>query len=205
MLRLILSQEDDIHLWKQTEDKYATKFSTKKTWEQVRSHHQTCSWSNGVWFSHSTPKYAFLLLVVLRDRLQTADRMQHWNIAINTTCVLCNEEQESCCHLFFCCCFSGQIWRKLIGGLMQDDFTTDWNALKVLQSNPKLNPTKTFIFWYALQATMHTVWRERNARRHAEQPKDIGCLVRFVDKTMKLRLLSVKGKGQQYLDEALIT
>ncbi|KAF3500257.1 hypothetical protein F2Q69_00044046 [Brassica cretica] len=132
---------------------------------------------------------------VMRDRLQTTDRMQHWNIAINTTCVLCNEEQKSVCHLFFGCWFSGQIWRKLIEGLMQDDFITDWNVLKVLQSNLRLNPTKTFIFRYALQATMHTVWTERNARRHGEQPKDIGCLVRFVDKTMRLRLLLVKGMG----------
>nr|VDD27057.1 unnamed protein product [Brassica oleracea] len=46
---------------------------------------------------------------------------------------------------------------------------------------------------------MHTVWRERNVRRHGEQPKDIGCLVRFVDKTMRLRLLSVKGRGSSTL------
>ncbi|KAF8102150.1 hypothetical protein N665_0201s0433 [Sinapis alba] len=131
--------------------------------------------------------------------------MQQWNIVINTTCVLCNEEQESCGHLFFGCRFSGQIWRKLIGGLMQDDFTTDWNTLKMFLSNPRLTPTKTFIFRYAMQATMHTMWRERNARRHGEQPKDVSCLVRFVDKTMRLRLLSVKGKEHQYLDEGLMT
>lgn len=75
----------------------------------------------------------------------------------------------------------------------------------MLLSNPRLTPTKTCIFRYALQATMHTIWRERNARRHGEHPKDISCLVRFVDKTMKLRLLSLEGKGQQYLDEGLIT
>lgn len=88
---------------------------------------------------------------------------------------------------------------------MLENFTTDWNALKVLMSNPGLPPTKTFIFRYALQATMHTIWRERNARRHGEQPKDINCLVMFLDRTMRLRLLSLKGRGQQYLDEGLIT
>lgn len=157
-----------------------------------------------VWFPLATPKYAFFLWVIMRDKLQTADKMQHWNIVVNATCVLCNEEEESCIHLFFGCRFSGQIWKKLIGGLMQENFTTYWNVLKELLSNPRLSPTKTFIFRYALQATMHTVWRERNARRHGEQPKDINCLVRFVDRTMRLKLLSVKGRGQQYLEEGLI-
>ena len=143
--------------------------------------------------------------VAIRDRLQTADKMQHWNVAINTICVLCNEEHESCCHFFFDCQYSRHIWRRLIGGLLLDDFTTDWNALKLLMSNPRLTPTKTFIFRYALQATMHTIWRERNARRHGEHPQDTSCLIRFVDKTMRLMLLSVKKKGQKYLDEGLST
>lgn len=156
-LQLSALQEDDIHLWKQADDKFVTKFSSKKTWEQTRSNRQSCSWSRGVWFPYSTPKYVFFHWVIMRDRLQTADKMQSWNIAINTTCVLCNEEQESCSHLFFGCRFSGQIWRKLVGGLMLGNYTADWNILKVLVSNPGLNPTMTFIFRYVLQATMHTV------------------------------------------------
>lgn len=131
--------------------------------------------------------------------------MQSWNRAISTTCVLCNEDQESCSHLFFGCRYSGQVWRQLVGGLLLANYTADWNTLKMLLSNPGLNLTKTSIFRYALQATMHSVWRERNARRHGEQPRDVNCLVKFVDKTMRLELLSVKGKGQQYLEEGLIT
>lgn len=139
-----------------------------------------------------TPKYAFLLWIVVRGRLQTAYRMQQWNNAIDTTCVLCNEEQETCGHLFFSCQFSGQIWETLVEGLMQNDFTRDCSVLKILLSNPRLSPTKTFLFRYPLQVTMHTVWRERNARRHGEEPKGISCLDRFVDKTIRLKLLSVK-------------
>lgn len=146
-----------------------------------------------------------ILWVQILRILQTADRMQHWSNAINPLCVLCNEELESCCHLFFDCRYSGEIWKKLMGRLLQNDFTTDWNEIQQLISNPRQNPTKTFIFRYTLQLTMHTVWRERNARRHGEQPKDSSCLVRFVDKTMRLKLLSVKGKGKKYLEEGLTT
>lgn len=129
--------------------------------------------------------------------------MKHWNIPINTTCVLCNEEEETCSHLFFDCRFSGEIWKKLVGGILANTYTSNWNALKLLLSRSHLPPTETFLFRYVLQATMHTIWRERNARRHGERPKDISCLVRFVDKTMKLKLLSVKGRGHQYLEEGL--
>lgn len=204
-LRLSPQPDDDIYLWKQADGKYAARFSSKKTWEQIRNSRRSCPWSKGVWFPLATPKYAFFLWVIMRERLQTADKMQHWNMGVSATCVLCNEEEESCSHLFFGCRYSGQVWKKLIGGLMQDNFTTDWNTLKLLLPNPSLSPTKTFIFRYVLQATLHTVWRERNARRHGEQPKDVNSLVRFLDRSMRLKLLSVKGRGQQHLEEGLIT
>ena len=124
---------------------------------------------------------------------------------MNTTCVLCNAVQESCNHLFFGCRYSGQIWKTLVRRLMQNAFTTDWNELIGIISNPRFTPTKAFILMYTFQATMHTLWWERNLRCHGEQPRDIHCLTKIVDKTVRLRLLSVKGKGHRYLDESLTT
>lgn len=114
--------EDDIVLWKQADNKYAAKFSTTKTWEQIRDPHPVCNWSKSVWLSQSTPKYSLQLWIALRGRLQTLDRMQQWSTGLNTTCVLCSDTQESCSHLLFECCYSGQIWKKLVGDLMQNQY-----------------------------------------------------------------------------------
>ncbi|XP_056847430.1 uncharacterized protein LOC130498096 [Raphanus sativus] len=137
-------------------------------------------------------------------RLQTTDRMQIWNTSINTTCVLCNSTPESCAHLFFDCSYTRKIWRSLVGGLMQDSFTTDWSNLIALVSKPWLTPIKTFVLRYTLQAAVHAIWWERNARRHGEKPKDTYALIMFVDKGVRLKLLSVKEKGKHF-NEGLTT
>lgn len=45
--------------------------------------------------------------------------------------------------------------------------------------------------------------RESTSRRHGEQPRDVSCLVKFVDKTVRLRLLPIKGKD--HFEDGLIT
>ena len=196
--------DEDVALWKQAEGKFMAKFSTRKTWEQVREKRPNCAWYRRVWFPQSTPKYAFFMWVALKERLQTTDRMQKWNSSINTTCVLCTDALESCDHLFFGCRYSGTVWRNLVEGLMCDQFTMVWNELIDIVSKSWVTPIKTFIIRYTLQATMHTVWWERNARRPGDAPRDINILTKMVDKSVRLRLLSLKGRGD-YFEEGLIT
>ena len=169
--RLDNDSDEDIVLWKHAEGKFKTNFSTSKTWNQIRNVKSVCTWHKGVWFSQSTPKYAFTMWVAIKGRLQTTDRMQQWNSSINTTCVLCNDMPESCAHLFFGCRYSGMIWRKLVEGLMRDAFTVDWSELISIVSKSWVTPIKTFILRYVMQTTVYTIWWERNARRHGEKPR----------------------------------
>lgn len=39
---------------------------------------------------------------------------------------------------------------------------------------------------------------------HGEQPHDVACLIKFIGKTIRLKLLSVKGKGHKHLQGDLI-
>ncbi|KAL0728812.1 hypothetical protein Bca4012_024905 [Brassica carinata] len=203
MLRTAENQGDDITLWKQAEGKFAHRFSTKRTWEQIRHCHHACNWSKGIWFTHSTPKYSFLAWIAVRNRLQTGDRMRLWNAGINTTCILCNEEEETCEHLFFRCMYTAQIWKTLAEGLLQNRFTTEWRDLIAIITSPGLTPIKNFLVRYTFQAAIHTVWRERNARRHGEQAREAQLLAKFVDKTVRLWLLSLQGRGK--MQDGLVT
>ncbi|KAF3610217.1 hypothetical protein DY000_02051310 [Brassica cretica] len=96
------------------------------------------------------------------------------------------------------------IWRKLVEGLMRDAFTVDWSELISIVSKSWVTPIKTFILRYVMQATVYTIWWERNARRHGEKPRDIDCLTKLVDKYTRLKLLSLKGRGDYY-EDGLIT
>lgn len=120
-----LEDTNDVQLWKWGEGKFVSKFSSKKTWQQLRSGHQTCTWSKGIWFPQSTPKLSFMLWIAMRNRLQTGDKMQAWNVSVNTYCVLCRRVQKTCQHLFFQCPYSSEVWESLVKGLLKDDFTTD--------------------------------------------------------------------------------
>lgn len=82
---------------------------------------------------------------------------------------------------------------------MKDMFTANWNDLIEIVSNQWLTPIKTFILRYTLQAKMHTIWWERNSRKHGEKPRDMICLTKIVDKTVGLKLLSVKENGKALL------
>ncbi|WZZ46014.1 hypothetical protein YC2023_042273 [Brassica napus] len=52
---------------------------------------------------------------------------------------------------------------------------------------------------YTFQALVHSLRRERNARRQREQPRDVKVLIKCVDKTIRLKLLPVKGKAIEIL------
>ena len=195
-LRLADHQGNDTALWKQEEGRFVNRFSAKRTWEQIRNSHQACNWSKGIWFAHSTPKYSFFVWIVMRNRLQTGDKMRLWNVGIDATCILCNEDEETCDHLFFGCRYTKQIWKALAEGLLQDRFTIDWSQIIATITNPGLTPINNFLVRYVFQAVVHSIWRERNARRHGEQERETQYLTKFVDKTVRLWLLSLQGRGK---------
>ncbi|XP_013594577.1 PREDICTED: uncharacterized protein LOC106302659 [Brassica oleracea var. oleracea] len=112
-------------------------------------------------------------------------------MAVDPTCVHCNEADETCSHLFFNCNYSKQIWQALVGGILKGAFTTDWNDIVTMVSSDRLPSTKQFLLQYTFQATVHAVWRERNGRRHGEQAKSASLLAKLVDKTIRLKLLMV--------------
>lgn len=195
--------DDDIPLWQSMEGKYTEKFSSKKTWMQLRESKQICTWSRGVWFPQATPKFSFMLWIAMCGRMQTGDKMQRWNVGINTECVLCHEVQETCQHLFFSCPYSSCIWENLVKGILNEKFTARWDDIVGLISDASLSSTKLFLVRYSFQAAVHSIWRERNSRRHGEEPKEVGVLSKLIDKTIRLHLLAVKAYGKAYLEKAL--
>lgn len=49
-----------------------------------------------------------------------------------------------------------------------------------------------FLARYAFQAAIHTLWRERNARKHGEAPSSQGTIIKFIDKAVRNRLMSLR-------------
>ena len=76
-----------------------------------------------------------------------------------------------------------------------DSPRTGVSSLQIITSLG-LTPIKNFIVWYVFQAAVHSIWRERDARRHGEQEIEAQCLAKFVDKNVRLWLLSLQRRGK---------
>lgn len=88
---------------------------------------------------------------------------------------------------------------------MRERFSVDWDKILdvISQPTPRYTATELFLIRYAFQALVHSIWRERNASRHGEEPREDRVLAKLVDKLIRLKLLAVKGKGKKYLEESL--
>ncbi|KAG7589015.1 Reverse transcriptase zinc-binding domain [Arabidopsis suecica] len=187
-------EEDDVNLWR-WKTGFKGKFSSNETWKLLRVEQPICSWAKGVWFSEATPKYAFITWLAMHDRLTTGVRMGKWNAQVDVSCKLCDEPVETRNHLFFRCSYSRQIWETLAKGLLQNRYTLEWDQLMLLISSNTLKQKARLLLQYAFQIAVHTLWRERNNRRHGEDPITASILGKTIDKNIRNRITLLRKTG----------
>ena len=171
---------------------YKPKFITRDTWNHIRSTTSKVSWHKALWFNQATPKFRFCTWLALGNRLTTGDRMAAWNVGIDGSCVLCNQHLETRDHLFFSCSYTSMVWRKLVQNLYRAHFSTDWSTIVEFLSQSGDDRETLFLARYAFQAAIHMLWRERNARKHGEAPSSQGTIIKFIDKAVRNRLMSLR-------------
>ena len=109
-LRNLVPSDDPYEvLWKGKNDVYKPKFITRDTWNHIRSTTSKVSWHKALWFNQATPKFRFCTWLALGNRLTTGDRMAAWNVGIDGSCVLCNQQLEIRGHLFFSCSYTSMV------------------------------------------------------------------------------------------------
>lgn len=144
-------------LWRHKQDDYRPSFSTRHTWEQLRTHHPQIDWSAVVWSRQRIPLCSFIIWLAVRDRLSTGARMRSWGLT--QPCVLCGERDETRDHLFFACPVSFMIWSELAGSLLQHNQNPDWDitlATLIAGSSDFLND---ILLRLCFQTTIYIVWQ----------------------------------------------
>ncbi|KAL9298582.1 putative reverse transcriptase zinc-binding domain-containing protein [Arabidopsis thaliana] len=161
-------------LWKGKNDIYKDKFSTKDTWNYLRTTSNEVAWHKGVWFPHATPKYSFCLWLAAHDRLATGARMIKWNRGETGDCTFCRQGIETRDHLFFSCSYTSEVWTALAKGVFNTNHSNNWSQIITYATQHKRCRIESFLTKYILQATAYTIWRERNRRRHGDTPNTAG-------------------------------
>lgn len=93
--------------------------------------------------------------------------------------------------MFFDCLFSSFIWKKLSNGILQNSYSANWNALKIIIVDKSLDAKALFCVRYAMQCEIHNMWREHNRRRHGEAPPQHATFVKIVEKQIRNKLILV--------------
>ncbi|KAG7533588.1 Reverse transcriptase zinc-binding domain [Arabidopsis thaliana x Arabidopsis arenosa] len=193
----------DIVLWRGRNDMYRPQFSTRDTWNHIRTTTNKVAWHRGIWFTHATPKFSFCLWLAVLNRLSTGDRMARWNVRSSVACVFCNHCMETRDHLFFTCVYASEIWTATAKNLLKARYTTDWQTLITIVSEMQRNRVESFLLRYALQASVYTIWRERNGRKHGEKPNSATRLIGWIDKQIRNNLSSIRIMGDRRYEEGL--
>ncbi|KAL0725011.1 hypothetical protein Bca4012_039610 [Brassica carinata] len=194
-----LNQSDDIYLWKRVNGEYQEGFVTSQAWNLIREQSLKVSWFKGVWFSEATQKFAFITWLAARNRLATGDRILRWNPQAISTCWLCKSVIETKDHLFFECNYSKEVWQGTIRNMVSRSNLCQWsNVLQVVVKGLH-GKILTFLLRYSFQAVVYALWHERNVRRVREPSRPAVCLIANLDKLIRNRITSLRGRfGGKY-------
>lgn len=113
--------------------------------------------------------------------------MRRWGLDVPAICVLCSANNETRQHLFFECPFSTSIWdffmnRANLHPPPAFDATLRW------LDKPSPNRHVVLIIRLIYQASMYSIWKERNARIHSAIPRSPGAIIAEVKDILRLRL-----------------
>ncbi|KAL1198538.1 putative ribonuclease H protein [Cardamine amara subsp. amara] len=192
--------EPDTPLWRHSGDNYKNFFNSKATWKLIRNAGPPLSWTKCIWFKHSTPKFSLFAWLAIKNRLATGERMSYWNVGANTSCIFCRDPMESRQHLFFSCTYSHEVWAYATKGLLKSRFSSHWHDILPFISGNALDRRTRFLYRYVFQATVHILWRERNARRHGEAPNPPSVIQKMIDKQVRNRCATL---GDNHFDGSL--
>lgn len=184
-------------------DTFKPKFSTSNTWLLLRQPAPTVAWHSSNWFSHATPKYAFMARLAVHNRLSTGDIMLSWNVGNDATCILCTQHLETRDQLLFSCSYSREVWSRLVKRLFPARYSDQWHDIMATLADKNIPTLKLYLLRYTFQATLHSIWRERNNRRHGSQSTPTGRLISMIDRTIRNQCLILDSKRVRRHEGAL--
>ncbi|KAG7590570.1 Reverse transcriptase zinc-binding domain [Arabidopsis suecica] len=185
------SNGSDSYLWRRSSGSYAGLFSSKDTWEQLRSTSALIPWCKTVWFKEAVPRYSFIMWLAIQGRLPTRDRLRGWGLDVSADCVLCSGSIETHRHLFFECPFSSSVWEAFAERIWPSpplDLVSASSWILQCRSPPQHNAS--VIIKLIAQAACYLIWRERNARIFTSISSPSSVVQASLDRAIRDRLLA---------------
>ncbi|XP_071704187.1 uncharacterized protein [Rutidosis leptorrhynchoides] len=199
----VFSDTSDVLQWKAQDGKLSY-FSVSTAYESIRPCAPLVEWFDVVWFSQCIPRHAFVLWMLIRERMKTQDRLKLWEIRDNQVllCSLCSSCADSHSHLFFDCKYSHEVWLRVKDLILAPSWSTDWKTFTLIitpyASKKSANMVVTKLLF---AATVYFVWQERNNRMFKGRKRSTDALFREIYATVRLKLMSVRFKESRQVNE----
>ena len=179
-------------------------YSSKSTWQAIRSRSPIVPWHSLVWFPKAIPKAGFILWLAIRGRLSTQDKL-HLPLS-NLKCLLCGDCLENHDHLFFHCPISKSTWEALLDkcGLPHD--VVPWQIhVDLMVTRTQGKDLRSTIRKLCLAVSVYHIWRERNIRLHDHISRLPNAVLHLIQDTIRCRLLSIRNIHDNEENRALLS
>ncbi|CAN1159944.1 LINE-1 retrotransposable element ORF2 protein [Linum perenne] len=140
---------------------YMAKFKASKVWNIIRPRKGEEEWSRYLWKNYRIMKNSLLTWLILRNRINTLDKVAKWNTAVNTICPLCSAATESRDHLFAECSY----FRSCFSSFFPNTQFSTWaDHLAYVLGEWKVDAVGNKVKRISWCAVLSSVWRERCKR-----------------------------------------
>ncbi|XP_071699756.1 uncharacterized protein [Rutidosis leptorrhynchoides] len=193
----VLSNNIDIVKWRDIYDAKCD-YSIQQVWEYIRPRANKVPWFSVVWFSQCIPRHAFILWLLMGERLKTRDKLKAWEIRQGDIiiCSLCNLIPDSHEHTFFSCPFASQVWSLVLTHMDFPISSHNWKDFMLLVCPfAKRNIARIVIIKLLFAATVYFVWQERNRRVFKKGKQSPVQVFESIYSTVRLKLMSFRWRS----------
>jgi len=132
---------------------------------------------NLLWKFKAPEKFKTFLWRVGTNALSTRENLLNLLEVDDPTCLLCNQESESICHLFLKCPIARALWFSTCWGFKAEEHTLRSHSdIVQLILNPPPSLCPAYDQWLVslnMAFTLDEIWQTRNALLHLKAPVDI--------------------------------
>ena len=185
-----LQEHEDQYEWR-IGNNSSDNYRSSQVYQELRGTLPRVNWFSAVWIKRGIPRHCFLTWLFVLNRCPTRDRLISWGIQTPPICLLCNSASESRDHLLFSCPFSFGVWSAIAARCSLQP-TGDWTAsLLSMQTLPAKSLSTQLALW-CWQASVYSLWTERNSRLHRNTFRSMDSLIKQIDHRIRNKISSLR-------------
>ncbi|XP_074314435.1 uncharacterized protein LOC141649649 [Silene latifolia] len=176
-------------------------YSVHFGYEWIRHKEPKVGWAKLVWSKWALPKHCFLNWLLIRNALNTKDRLYNIGICPDELCCICGADRETISHLFQHCRYVTEFINSLCL----------WLNIPVPRGNGIIwlgmrnwSPVMKCVCIAVFLCAYYAVWQQRNAARIEGVIPRPTILISQCKTLMKIRILSQLSRAKKHSDREWI-